>query len=127
MGAISVRKTTTGDKDRGRMFALEAQIENMTDQAVLLDRVSLTLGKALRAGSLNGLGNGNGNGKEEKKVLLAPQDVEQVAFWLEHCEAEGELEENGGRYVLAQLKVEWRLAMGQDGMLKTGWLGCRRK
>ena len=122
MGALA-HKSTTETTGRGKMFALEAQVENLTEQAILLDSASLTLGKALRSTSLNDDDDDDGH----DKVLLAPQDVQQLAFWLEHREDEGELEENAGRYVLAQLKVEWRLAMGQDGMLKTGWLGCRKK
>ncbi|GAB7342174.1 hypothetical protein MBLNU457_g0430t1 [Dothideomycetes sp. NU457] len=100
----------------GRVFALEAQVENMTEQSILLDGVKAALGKGLRCTALNA----------EEKVLLMPQDVEQVAFRLEQ-EKDAELEESAGRYVLAQLTVDWRLAMGQDGMLKTGWLGCRKK
>jgi len=101
---------------KGKVFALEAQVENMTEQSILLDGVKVSLGKGLKNTGLNG----------EDKVLLMPQDVEQVAFRLEQ-EDGAELEENAGRYVLAQLTVDWRLAMGQDGVLKTGWLGCRKR
>ena len=110
-----------GGGDRGRQFVLEAQIENLTEQSVLLERVWLTLGRALKSRQLI---SGDAGGD---KVLLAPQDVEQVAFKLEQKDEEGEIEENAGRFVLAQLTVDWRLAMGQDGVLKTGWLGCRKK
>lgn len=101
---------------KGKVFALEAQVENMTEQSILLDGVKASLGKGLRSTGFN----------SEEKVLLMPQDVEQVAFRLEQEEG-AELEESAGRYVLAQLTVDWRLAMGQDGVLKTGWLGCRKK
>lgn len=100
----------------GKVFALEAQVENMTEQSILLDGVRASLGRGLKSTGLN----------SEEKVLLMPQDVEQVAFRLEQEEG-ADLEESAGRYVLAQLTVDWRLAMGQDGMLKTGWLGCRKK
>lgn len=115
VGEIQSKNTTTGSNSR--RFTLEAQLENMTEQTILLDSVSLDLGKSLKSRSFR-LG-------EATKPILAPQDVEQVAFLLEQTGED--LEENAGRFVLAQLAVDWRVSMGEQGTLKTGWLGSRRR
>jgi len=110
-----LHKSPAADGKQRKKFALEAQLENLTDQSVLLEDVSLTIGQGVRSRSLNG----------QRRPLLAPQDVEQVAFVLNQIDGE-ELEESGGRFVLAQLTVRWRVMM-EEGMLKTGWLGSRKR
>ncbi|KAF2150616.1 hypothetical protein K461DRAFT_295877 [Myriangium duriaei CBS 260.36] len=100
----------------GRGFAVEAQVENLTDQSVVLDGVLLELGEGLECRDLNG----------GERTVLAQGDVQQVAFRLEQ-RGGAELRVEGGRFVLAQLRVDWRMGMGQDGTLRTGWLGCLRK
>ncbi|PNS19438.1 hypothetical protein CAC42_7282 [Sphaceloma murrayae] len=99
---------------RRKSFAVEAQIENLTEENVVVEDVKLELGRGVGCKGLNGDGG----------RWLAPGDVEQVAFRLEE---EGQLEVEAGRWVLAQLKVDWRMGMGQDGTLKTGWLGCLKR
>lgn len=99
-----------------RRFAVEAQIENLTEQTVVLDGVTLELGDGIVCADLNGT----------EKVLLAPGDVQQVAFRLDQT-VDSELRVEGGRFVLAQLRVDWKMSMGQDGTLRTGWLGCLKK
>lgn len=100
-----------------RRFAMEAQLENLTDQPVLLEHVTVEAGRAVKSTSLNAT---------DRKALLAPQDVEQVAFVLDQVQHD-ELEEEAGRYVVARLSVRWRLTMGEKGTLTTGWLGCRKR
>ncbi|KAF2220079.1 hypothetical protein BDZ85DRAFT_321548 [Elsinoe ampelina] len=100
-----------GFKTKG--FAVEAQVENLTAGEVVLEAVRLEMAEGVAGCGLNG-----------DRMWLGPGDVEQVAFRLEE---EGEIKVEGGRYVLAQLKVDWRMAMGQDGTLKTGWLGCLKR
>ncbi|PSK53143.1 hypothetical protein B9Z65_3343 [Elsinoe australis] len=108
-----------GTPEQGRRFVVEAQIENLTEQNVVLDGVVLEVGRKVRSTGLNGDG--------EERKWLAPGDVEQVAFRLEQVVGEGELDMEGARFVLAQLKVDWRMGMGQDGTLRTGWLGCLKR
>ncbi|KAG8624506.1 hypothetical protein KVT40_007573 [Elsinoe batatas] len=100
-----------GFKKRG--FALEAQVENLTAGEVVLEAVRLEMAEGV-----------GGCGLNVDRMWLGPGDVEQVAFRLEE---DGDIKIEGGRYVLAQLKVDWRMAMGQDGTLKTGWLGCLKR
>lgn len=121
------RAETGRNRQRRRQFAVEAQIENLTEQTVVLDDVALELGDGLGCTDLNCAGAGEKKGR----VILAPGDVQQVAFRLDQQAGDGgdcqDLKVEGGRFVLAQLKVDWRMGMGQDGTLRTGWLGCLRK
>lgn len=110
--------TYPSGQGKRRHFAVEAQIENLTEQIVVLDKVALELRKGLGVVGLNGY-------EDEERITLAKGDVQQIAFRLDQLEEELEVE--AGRFVLAQLKVDWRMAMGQDGTLRTGWLGCLRR
>ncbi|KAF4553337.1 Hypothetical protein D9617_7g030640 [Elsinoe fawcettii] len=112
--AVGVRTKIGELKGRDRRgFAVEAQVENLTGNEVVLDAVRLEMAEGVE-----------GKGLNAGRRWLGPGDVEQVAFRLEE---NGELRVEGGRYVLAQLKVDWRMGMGQDGTLKTGWLGCLKR
>lgn len=112
-----------GGARKRRLFAVEAQIENLTEQQVVLDTVSLETDGEDGAGLLKSV---SLNLDAEEKTLLAPGDVQQVAFRLEQKEGT-ELRVEGGRFVLAQMRVDWRMGMGQDGTLRTGWLGCIKR
>lgn len=122
--AIGVRTkigetTRAAGTQKGRRFAIEAQLENLSEHAVVLDYVSLNLGQNVQSRSLQRRSEG------EEKAVLAPQDVQQVAFILDQTDG-GELAESGGMLMLAQLVVRWRGTMGQPGQLTTGWLGRRQ-
>lgn len=119
--AVGVR-TKVGEiqsniKGARRRFVLEAQLENHTEQTILLDTVVLNLARGLKSRPF-GYG-------ESRRPVLESQDVEQVAFLLEQTDEE--LDETAGRFILAQLAVDWRVSMGEQGTLKTGWLGSRRR
>lgn len=128
IGEMEVRAKGQGKKTR--RFAIEAQLENLGDAAVVLEAVDVVLARGLRSQSLNfwdrqEAGEGKGErGGEGTGPVLAPQDVMQVAFVLEKVEG-AELEEKGDRVVLAQLVAKWRGPMGEMGSLTTGWLGSR--
>lgn len=123
-----------------RRFTVEAQIENQTDQPLILEAVRLSTKPGLACASLNGYpdesitagadsGETREQGASSSTIALAPGDVEQVAFVLGQrvaADAEGEgarLEVQNGRYVLAQMRVDWRVGLDQTGTLRTGWLG----
>lgn len=113
VGDLAARK----DAPDTRRFVLEAQLENLTETTVVLDKVALSTAKGLTSKSLNWSEDGD-------KPILSPQDVMQVAFTLHQTQGE-ELDEKNGRAVLAQLNVEWKSPMGEKGSLTTGWLGSR--
>lgn len=123
MSTISSRKSS-GVGLKERWFTLEAQIENLAEQTVVLNTVNLELKPGLSCVSLNDDG---------AVKILGPRDVEQVAFRLDYDSSSFQNDKNddekellmieGGKYILARVKVDWTMGMGQDGTLKTGWLG----
>ncbi|KAJ8060011.1 hypothetical protein OCU04_011622 [Sclerotinia nivalis] len=129
---------------RRRSYALEAQIENITeDNPITLTLVHLTTTKGFNATSLNweivvsDSEKENGGGEAElEKPVLAPGDVRQVCFLVEEKDPEDEREsvegenENeseivDGRLIFGVLSIGWRGAMGNKGFLSTGNLGIR--
>ena len=116
---IAVRSKVTErkrrEKDGLRQWSLEAQLENLGETSVVLEKLWLNERKGTSSTALNG-----GTGKEA--VVLKPQDVEQVMFMLRETE---EPEDPSIRVPLAQLNVDWRSAMGERGSLTTGWLASR--
>lgn len=121
---IAVRSKVTERKNREkdglRQWILEAQLENVGETSVVLERLRLSEREGVVGKGLNG---------EEKEgrdaTVLKPQDVEQVMFVLRETERV-EAEVPGGRVPLAQLNIDWRSALGEKGSLTTGWLASRR-
>lgn len=120
---IAVRSKVTELKRRskpgsgeGRQWVLEAQLENVGETAVVLERLWLTE----RDGAVGKGVNGDEEGSEH--AVLKPQDVEQVMFSLREEMAE---DVGQGRVPLAQVNINWRSAMGEKGSLTTGWLASR--
>jgi trafficking protein particle complex subunit 13 len=70
----------------------------------------------------------------EHAPLLNPRDIIQVAFLLEDDKSKAEVEEEPAlvaagdkRFILGQLNIQWRSAMGDRGFLSTGWLTGRKR
>jgi len=122
--AIGVR-TKVGELKSGasRRFSLEAQLENLSEHPLVLNDIDVILARSLTSKNLN---RHVSLGDRRAKPILAPQDVEQVAFLIEQ-QGDEDLEELSGRTLVAQLSVTWRGHMGQPGNLKTGWLGSRKR
>lgn len=97
-------------KDENRKWILEAQLENVGETSVAVERVSANEDEGVGAKAVDG----------GETVVLKPQDVEQVMFVLEE-DGNGK---SGGR-TLAQLSIDWRSAMGEKGSVTTGWLASR--
>ncbi|CAK4026860.1 Hypothetical predicted protein [Lecanosticta acicola] len=116
---LAVRsKITESKRETGvsaRRWILEAQLENVGEASVVLERVGLREKEGIRSEDMQGE-----EGREA--VVLKPQDVEQVMFVLEEVEKS---DEGGGRVPLGQLDIDWRSAMGEKGNLTTGWLSSR--
>lgn len=116
---IAVRSKVTErrrrEKDGLRQWILEAQLENVGETSVVLDKLWLNERDGIASTALNG---------EEGKdaTVLKPQDVEQVMFVLQETE---QSEDVSVRIPLAQLNIDWRSALGERGSLTTGWLASR--
>ncbi|KAK6417248.1 hypothetical protein LTR95_017369 [Oleoguttula sp. CCFEE 5521] len=111
---VAVRSKVTAlpqrSKDSPRAWSLEAQLENVGEASVVIEKVWLREDEGLE---------GSGVGSEEGKgIVLKPMDVEQVMFVVRELEAGAEQ----GKRNLTQLNIEWRSAMGERGSLTTGWL-----
>ncbi|TIA56410.1 hypothetical protein D6C77_06935 [Aureobasidium pullulans] len=115
VGDLAAKKDTPDT----RRFVLEAQLENLTETPVVLEKVTVSTAQGLTSKSLNW-------NDADDKPILSPQDVMQVAFTLQQIQGE-QLDETNGRTVLAQLHVDWRSPMGEKGSLTTGWLGSRAR
>lgn len=111
-------------------FALEAQLENVGDAAVVLESARLLPRPPFKLRSLNW----DSELSPADNPKLAPRDVMQVAFLVEQDMTSNDgLEElraslkRDGRTMLGQLAIEWRSSMGDRGFLSTGNLMSRRK
>lgn len=105
------------EKDVGRRWVLEAQLENLGESPVVLERVWLAESEGLKSTGVNA-------DEAEGALVLKPLNVEQVAFVLEGLQKSDEVA-LGKRMPLAQLHIEWRNVMGARGSLTTGWLASR--
>lgn len=116
---IAVRSKVTErkrrEKDGLRQWILEAQLENVGETSVVLEKVWLNERDGIAGISLNG-------DEERDATVLKPQDVEQVMSVLREKEPN---EDAGVRVPLAQLNIDWRSALGERGSLTTGWLASR--
>ncbi|CAN8103528.1 unnamed protein product [Discula destructiva] len=106
-------------KGKKRRWVLEAQLENISEDTMQLEKVELTLEAGLSYRDCNWEASGGA------KPVLHPQEVEQVCFVVEEKEDEQAKEEEDGRVVFGVLGVGWRGEMGSRGFLATGKLGGR--
>ncbi|KAK4238911.1 putative kh domain-protein [Achaetomium macrosporum] len=133
---------TPGDKGQ-RRWVLEAQLENCSEEGILLEKVGLELEEGLGYEDCNwnywdedwaavgddgerggGEDVGSRTGRRPKKPVLQPGETEQVCFVIEE-EEEGTAKEVEGRVVFGILQIGWRSEMGNRGFLSTGKLGTR--
>ena len=120
-------------KSRLLRYALEAQLENLADGAITLQRAFLESKPPFKCTSINWDVIPDGAEKTDLPIL-APQDVWQLAFLLDQQSDDSDGSEalrknllKDGRAVLGQLTIQWRSSMGDPGMLSTGWLTTRRR
>ncbi|KAK4610685.1 putative trafficking protein particle complex subunit 13 [Fulvia fulva] len=115
---VTERKKRDKDSAGPREWVLEAQVENVGETSVVVEKVKLKEREGITSREMM-------NGEEGREALvLKPQDVEQVMFILKE-ETEQKDEEVGVRVPLGQLHIDWRSAMGEKGSLTTGWLSSR--
>ncbi|KAF7188788.1 putative trafficking protein particle complex subunit 13-like [Pseudocercospora fuligena] len=103
------------EKNAPRQWILEAQLENVGDASVVLERVWLKEREGILSTAVNGA-------QSKEATVLKPQDIEQIMFLLKESEIP---EETTSRIPLGQLNIDWRSAMGEQGSLTTGWLASR--
>lgn len=120
---ISVR-TKACDVDKG-VLVLEAQLENMGNYGVVLETIKMHPKEPFLSRSLNWDMPG---AQTTRAAVLNPRDIYQIAFLLE-----GEHEKNAQetvsttgnpeqRFIIGQINIQWRSAMGDKGSINTGWL-----
>ena len=132
-------------------YALEAQLENVSDGTVVLERAELKAKKPFVGVSLNwdvevdseeAAGGGQVKRKEREEggedgmenPVLNPRDVLQLAYLVTQeagltdglDSLKADLKRDG-RTVLGQLSIQWRGSMGARGSLSTGGLMSRRR
>lgn len=129
-GCMVVRTKTgalpaTGEK--GRKWALEAQLENCGEETITLDMVVLETRKGFKSQGINW--EIVGEGEEMERPVLMPGDVQQVCFLVEELidDNENGPEPTDGKLVFGILSLGWRGPMGNRGFLSTGALGARLK
>ncbi|TGO57820.1 hypothetical protein BOTNAR_0193g00150 [Botryotinia narcissicola] len=144
IGPLSFPKSTSTSSSSSKKYALEAQLENITeDNPITLTLVHLTTTKGFNATSLNweivlsDSEKENGGDVELERPVLAPGDIRQVCFLVEEKVSgdDGEAADSvgggkgteivDGRLIFGVLSIGWRGAMGNKGFLSTGNLGTR--
>lgn len=118
------------ERTHGQGYAVEAQLEKLGDDSLILEAATLNAKSAFEVRSLNDWDGAPGSdGKPGKpSPMLNPGDVLQAAFLLLQ-KASGEQDQEftkDGRVILGQMAIQWRGAMGEAGQLNTGWLSARR-
>ena len=110
-------------------YALEAQLENLADGLITLEHLIFEATSPFRSTSLN-WDVPHSDTEELETPTLAPREVTQVAFLIEEQATKGDKAAKevtkDGRTILGVLTIRWRSAMGDPGVLSTGWLTSRR-
>lgn len=114
------------NRSRIERYAVEVQLDNMAQGSIILKGTTFHTKPAFKSSSLNSLTQPDMPLIEGP--IMAPRDVMQIAFLVEQ-QGDGARKEltKDGRTILGQLGIEWRNAMGDSGLLTTGWLSTRRR
>ncbi|KAL9613965.1 MAG: hypothetical protein Q9167_001514 [Letrouitia subvulpina] len=133
---ISDYPFSTANKERWSLanwatFALEAQLENMADGPVTLERIVFKPHLDLKATAIKHEMK-RGTSESSNKSPLLPREVTQVAFLVERQGQKQRLTNqldqiDGDRIVLGQLEIIWRAVDGDQGFLSTGHLIAKKR
>ncbi|KAF6834371.1 duf974 domain-containing protein [Colletotrichum plurivorum] len=107
---------------RKRRWALEAQLENCSEDVIQLEKVVLDLEDGLGYTDCNW---DDGGGGGVARPVLHPGEVEQVCFVVDEEEGASATPGEDGRIMFGVLGIGWRGEMGNRGFLSTGKLGTR--
>ncbi|KAL1977973.1 hypothetical protein VTN31DRAFT_832 [Thermomyces dupontii] len=133
--ALEIENKALGPYGKSRLlrYVLEAQLENVGDGPVVIEKTLLNPKPPFKQRSLN-WDMERPDSVETEKPMLNPRDVLQVAFLIEQEADQDEGVEalqrdlkRTGRAALGQLSIEWRGAMGDRGVLMTGNLLTRKR
>ena len=138
--ATELPSTEVEDKSHGPYgrtkllrYVLEAQLENVAEDPLLLVHSKLEARPPFKATSINWDAKANSQSTTSGPTIN-PRDVQQVAFLVEQQKGISDgLEtlqadmKRDGRVTLGQLSLEWRSTMGDKGVLSTGNLLTRRR
>jgi hypothetical protein len=106
-------------------FILEAQLENLADGVISLEKVVFEPREPFQSRSLNW------DLQHLDHPMMAHREINQVAFLLEESGESGTPSKKeftrDGRTILGVLTIRWRSEMGQAGVLSTGWLTTRKR
>ncbi|KAL8936992.1 MAG: hypothetical protein Q9216_004648 [Gyalolechia sp. 2 TL-2023] len=107
-------------------FALEAQLENMADGPITLEKVTCSPKLSFDITSINWDVSRPATEKMQSPYLM-PRDVMQAAFIIRQKPNSTVEMTKDGRVILGQLIIRWRTSMGDPGSLTTGWLSTRKR
>ena len=111
-------------------FALEAQVENLADGPITLEKVTFNAKLPFKSTSLN-WDVARLDREHVDSPVMMPREVMQVAFLIEQQHDLPDLParefDSSGRTILGQLSIQWRTAMGDSGYSTTGWLMDKRR
>ncbi|EGO56465.1 hypothetical protein NEUTE1DRAFT_65043 [Neurospora tetrasperma FGSC 2508] len=134
----SLPPVKAGNGKRRRRWVLEAQLENCSEDAILLEKAELAeVQRGLKWRDCNWAGIGVGVGPP-RRPFLQPGESEQLCFIIEEKgggEGDGdeqgeegkavEVEEKNGRIDFGVMALAWRTEMGNRGSLLTLKLGTK--
>ena len=124
--------TNTHGSFQSSRYALEAQLENLADGLVTLEGLTFDAKAPFQATSVN-WDIVNPDQDSTQLPTLAPREVYQVAFFIAQRSAKVDFElpkrelTKDGRTILGILSIRWRSAMGDPGVLNTGWLTSKKR
>ena len=125
---VRTKVSSLQDDSHSRLerYAIEVQLDNIAQEAIVLKETYFNSKEAFKSTSLNQPIQADIPLMEAP--VMAPRDVVQVAFLVEQL-GDGVRKEmtKDGRTILGQLGIQWRNAMGEPGTLTTGWLSSRRR
>lgn len=121
--SVDQKPVKTG-KNKGEGWALEAQLENVGEDGVVLESVHFVTDDWCKATSLGDVWSSQHQGTEtaREKQILSRGGVHQACFFVERVEGK----EQDGKMAMGVLNIKWRGPMGNVGELSTGWLGLRK-
>jgi len=135
LASIEVADRSLGPYGKSSLlkYALEAQLENVSDNVIVLEAAKFHPRAPFKSVPLNWDSEHDGNDEAETPTLN-PRDVLQIAFFVEQEQGNTDgLDDlraslrQDGRAALGHLSVLWRSGMGERGSLSTGNLLSRRR
>lgn len=129
-GPLPSLPSSSSSSKRRRRWVLEAQLENCSEDAILLEKVKLAeVQRGLKWRDCNNWAKSQDQKQIPKRPFLHPGESEQLCFIIEEKdegeESAAEVEENNGRIEFGVMALAWRTEMGNRGSLLTLKLGTK--